>query len=367
VHDYLNQHGGAERLLESLVELAPRAPIYTSIYDPETMPSFYRHYDVRTSWLNHLPGAGNSHQWLLPLYPAAFRTLRLPACDLVFSSSSAFAKMVRPPAGAVHVCYAHSPMRFAWDFPNYAEREQLPGPIRRGLEPMMRWLRREDRLTSASVDYFIANSTAVRDRIRAFWRRDAVVIHPPVDVERFAPVPADQIGDYFLIVSRLVPYKRLDVAVDAFNVLGLPLRIVGDGRDRQALRRRAAANIRFMGRLSDEGLKREYAHCRAAVFISEDDFGIAQVEAQASGRPVIALAAGGALDSVLPDETGVFIQERTVEGLLQAVRRFEELEFQPVRLVNHARQFSRERFQAEIVEFVERVMAERGRAGGAWN
>jgi glycosyltransferase involved in cell wall biosynthesis len=368
VHDYLNQYGGAERLLEAMVELAPDAPVYTSIYDAERLPGAYRTWDIRAHWIDKLPWAGRRHQWLLPAYPLAFERLRLPACDLVMSSSSAFAKMVKPPPGALHVCYTHAPMRFAWDFPRYAEREQLPDLGRRLLPPYLAWLRRRDRATARRVHRFIANSTEVRDRIRAYWRRDATVIFPPVDVERFRPVPADQVGEYFLVVARHVPYKRIDLAVDAFSILNLPLWVAGDGRDRAALEDRAGPSVRFLGHIDDEELVEVIARARAVIFMSEDDFGITQVEAQAAGRPVIAYGAGGALDTVLPDITGVLVQEQSVESLLIALHRFRELRFDPGRLVRHARQFSKARFQTELVDFVQQTFDELGHGRSvAWN
>lgn len=368
VHDYLNQYGGAERLLEAVVELAPHAPIFTSIYDPDRMPDSYRQWNVRTSWVDRLSWASRKHQWLLPAYPLAFERMRLPHCDLVLSSSSAFAKMVQPPPGALHICYTHAPMRFAWDFPRYAEREQLPEFGRMLLPPYLAWLRWRDRTTARRVHRFIANSTVVRDRIRAYWRRDAKVIFPPVDVERFRPVPADQVSDYFLIVARHVPYKRIDLAVDAFSIMGLPLWIVGDGRDRAALEERAGPAVRFLGHLKDQELVEVIARARAVVFMSEDDFGITQVEAQAAGRPVIAYGAGGARDTVIAEVTGVLVEEQSVESLLLALHRFRELSFDPDRLVAHARQFSKARFQAELVEFVGETFEELGdRVGARWS
>ena len=363
VHDYLNQYGGAERLLEVMHGLAPEAPVFTSIYDPDRMPAVYRHWDIRTSWMDRLPGVASSHQRYLPAYPLAFERLRLPDCDVVLSSSSAFAKAVRPPAGAVHVAYIHSPMRFAWNLDSYVERERMSAAMRRALGPVMAAMRWWDRRTAARVDRFVANSSAVQDRIRAFWGRDATILYPPVDVDRFAPAPAGEVGCYFLMVSRLVPYKRLDLAIEAFNALGLPLWIAGDGRDREALERQAGPTVRLLGRVSDTELADLYARARAVVFMSEDDFGIAQVEAQAAGRPVIALGAGGALDTVIDEVTGIHVREQTAGGLVEAVRRFERLAFSPERNVAHARRFSKERFARELVALVDEVR-ERQRAGG---
>lgn len=364
IHDYLNQYGGAERLLEVLHDLAPGAPVIASIYDAERMPAAYRSWDIRTTWMNRLPGVAASHQRYLPIYPLAFERLRVPDCDVVLSSSSAFAKGVVAPSGAVHVAYIHSPMRFAWNLDGYVERERMSPAMRKALGPMMAALRRWDRRTAARVDRFVANSTAVRDRIREFWLRDATVIYPPVDVDRFGPVPQDEVGDYFLMVSRLVPYKRFDLAIEAFNALGLPLWIAGDGRDRAALERQAGPTVRLLGRVSDEELARLYARARAVVFMSEDDFGIAQVEAQAAGRPVVALGAGGALDTVVDGVTGIHVPEQTAASLVEAVHRFQRLEFSAERNVAHARRFSTERFADELVTLVEETR-ESLRAGGA--
>ncbi|HQX62188.1 MAG TPA: glycosyltransferase [Thermomicrobiales bacterium] len=368
VHDYLNQHGGAERLLEVMHDLAPEAPVFTSMYDPDSLPPTYRAWDIRTTWMNRLPGVTSSHQRYLPVYPLAFEQLRLPDCDLVLSSSSAFAKAVRPPIGAAHVAYIHSPMRFAWNLDGYVERERIKPAMRGALRPLMAAMRSWDRRTVDRVDRFAANSTAVRDRIRSFWDRDSTVIFPPVDVERFVPAPRDEVGDYFLMVSRLVPYKRFDLAIEAFNALGLPLWIVGDGRDREALSRQAGETVQLLGRVDDADLAGLYARARAVVFMSEDDFGIAQVEAQAAGRPVIALGAGGALDTVVDGGTGVHVTEQTADSLIEAIRRFERLTFSVDRNVAHAQQFSKERFSRELVALVDETQ-EGLRAGRSqlWN
>jgi glycosyltransferase involved in cell wall biosynthesis len=367
VHDYLNQYGGAERVLEAMHELAPEAPVYTSMYQPDKMPDSYRQWDIHQTWIGKIPVARRNHQLVLPAYPLAFERLKLPGCDLVLSSSSAWAKMVAPPPGAVHVSYIHSPMRFAWNFKQYCEREKLPSPARIGLRPFMSVLRQRDKATLGRVDRLIANSSAVRDRIRDFWGRDAAVIFPPVEVDRFSPAPASEVQDYFLMVSRLVPYKRFDIAIEAFNRLKLPLWIIGDGRDRERLEAMAGPTVKFLGRLPDDEVRHIWARCRATVFASEDDFGIAQVESQAAGRPVIALAAGGVFDTVLPDETGVWVKEQTVDSLVDAVRRFDTLTFDTSRLVEHARGFSRQRYQRELVSVVNETLEARRTGERTWN
>lgn len=367
VHDYLNQYGGAERVLEAMHELVPHSPVYTSLYDPDAMPAAYRNWDVRTTFIDRMPVAKRNHQMVLPAYPVAFDRLQVPDCDLVLSSSSAWAKMVRPPAGAVHVSYIHSPMRFAWTFRQYCEREKLPGVARHGLRPVMGVFRWRDRVTTSRVDRLIANSTVVQERIRRYWKRESTVIFPPVETDRFTPGPASEVGDYFLMVSRLVPYKRFDIAIEAFNRLGLPLWIVGDGRDRARLESLAGPSIRFLGRLPDDEVRHLWARCRATVFMSEDDFGIAQVEAQAAGRPVIAYAAGGVYDTVVPDETGVWVERQTVDSLIDALRRFDTLSFSTDRLVQHAERFSRQRFQRELVAIVNETLDARRSGEHSWN
>lgn len=368
VHDYLNQYGGAERLLEVLHDLAPSAPVYTSMYDRHAMPDLYRGWDIHTSWIDRVPGAYRHHQRLLPLYPVAFETVRVEPCDLILSSSSAFAKMVRPPHGAVHICYTHAPMRFAWNLDQYIARERLSRSAAVALRPLMAVLRQRDQKTSDRVHRFIANSTAVRDRIRAFWQRDATVIFPPVEVDTFVPAPVTEIGDYLLMVSRLVPYKRFDIVIEACNQLRLPLWIVGDGRDRAALEAQAGPTVRFLGRVSDDELRRLYARCRAAVFMSEDDFGIAQVETQAAGRPAVAYRAGGAYDTVIHGCTGVHVHEQSVESLIKALRELDTMTFDPATLVAHAARFSRPRFEHELTCLVDETM-DSVRAGESrrWN
>ncbi|MCX2727839.1 glycosyltransferase [Thermomicrobium sp. 4228-Ro] len=359
VHDYLNQYGGAERVLEVLHELFPDAPVYTSIYAPERLPASYRSWDIRTSWLQRLPAIHRKHRLYLPLYPFAFSRLRLAGYQLIVSSSSAFAKSVPVPPGAVHVCYCHSPMRFAWDFESYAAREELPAPVRSLLTPFMAWLRRWDRTTAQRIQTIVANSRTVAERIRQYWGRDATVIHPPVDVDRARPAPPSEIGDFFLVVSRLVHYKRLDLVIEACNQLHLPLKIVGDGRARAALERLAGPTVQFLGAISDEEKFWLYARCRAAIFPAEDDFGIAQVEVQAAGRPAIALARGGARETVIDGVTGILFPEQSVDALVAALRRFEHLHLDSETIRRHAQRFRPERFKAEFTDVVRATLAVR--------
>ncbi len=351
VHDYLNQWGGAERVLEELCAVWPEAPIFTSIYDRERMPAAYREWRIHTSFMQHLPGVLRHHQPYLPLYPVAFSRLDLRGYDVIVSSSSAFAKNVVPAPGALHICYCHSPMRFAWNADDYARRERMGLGVRALLQPPLGLLRRWDRRGTRRVNHLIANSATVAARIGRYYGREAVVIHPPVQTA--VPPATGEPEDFYLVVTRLVPYKRLDIVVEAFNRLGLPLRIVGQGRDRAALERAAGPNIRFLGFVSDEEKNDLYARCRATIFPAEDDFGIAQVEAQAVGRPVIALRAGGATETVLDGVTGVFFDEQTPEALMAAVQRLAAGHFDPATIRAHAQTFDVAVFRRAIAEYVE--------------
>jgi glycosyltransferase involved in cell wall biosynthesis len=358
-HDYLNQYGGAERVVESFHRLYPDAPVFTSIYDPDTMPSLYRSWDIRTSFLQRAPGIHRQHQPYLPLYPAAFKFLTIdPDVDIVLSSSSAFGKGVRTPPGAMHVCYCHSPMRFAWDFEHYAERERIHPAARALLPPLLRRLRNWDRATARRVHHIIANSSGVARRIEEWWGRSATVINPPVDTSAITPAPPDDIGDSYLMISRLVPYKRFDIVIDAFNRMGLPLTIVGDGRARPDLERVAGDSVRFTGAVSDAEKHHLLARCRAAIFPAEDDFGIAQVEVQAAGRPVIALAAGGALDTVIDGVTGVLFSPQTADGVARAIEHFESVTFSTDEIVDHAKRFDRTYFERRISQYIDERFAE---------
>jgi glycosyltransferase involved in cell wall biosynthesis len=351
VHDYLNQWGGAERVLEELRAVWPDAPVFVSIYDRERMPAAYREWTIRTTFMQRLPGILRNHQPYLPLYPLAFARLDLRGYDLIVSSSSAFAKNIHPTPGALHVCYCHSPMRFAWNAADYARREKLGSPVRAALGPLLRVIRRWDERGTRRVDHLIANSATVAERIGRYYGREAVVIHPPVRTD--IPAAESEPDDFFLVVTRLVPYKRLDIVVEAFNRLGLPLRIVGQGRDRAELERRAGPNIRFLGGVSDEEKNHLYARCRATIFPAEDDFGIAQVEAQSAGRPVIAFRAGGATETVRDGVTGVFFDAQTPEALMAAVGRLAEMRFDPATIRAHARTFDATVFRRNIAAYVD--------------
>ena len=358
VHDYLNQYGGAERVLEQLHALWPTAPIFTSMYAPQLMPPQYRRMDIRTSFMQRLPGVHRHHQPYLLAYPLAFESFRLHGYDIVLSNSSAWAKGVVTPPETLHICYCLTPMRWAWNYQEYVEREQIGGPLRRVLPLAMHYLRLWDVASAQRVDRFIAISRAVAARIRKYYGREATVIYPPVAVERFTPRTAPD--DFYLVVSRLIPYKRVDLAVDAFTRLGPPwrLKVVGDGRDRRALQARAGPNVEFLGRLPDHEVRELMARCRAFIFPGLEDFGIAPVEAQAAGRPVVAFAGGGALDTVRDEVTGVLFREQSVPALIEALRRCADLTWDPQAIRAHAEQFSATRFRATLLAYVEATWRE---------
>ncbi len=357
VHDYLNQMGGAERVVLAFHELFPDAPVYTSIYDPKRVDAAFQKMDIRTSFMQKLPLVKKHHQPFLPLYPFAMESLDLRGYDLVLSSSSAFGKGVITRPGTMHICYCHTPMRWCWNYEEYVEREHLGKVARSVLPYFITKLRVWDQTTSMRVDHFIANSPVVAERIQKYYRRDAVVIPPPVETSRFLFDPAGQVEDYFLVVSRFMPYKRIDLAIEACNRLKLPLVIIGGGRDEQRLKKLAGPTISFKGRLSDEEVLHYYAHCRALILPGEEDFGITPLEAQASGRPVIALGAGGALASVIDGVTGAFFQEQTVESLTETLATFDESSYDRQAIRNHALEFDKPRFHRRMLQFIEAKMS----------
>ena len=357
VHDWLNQMGGAENVLETMVDMYPGSPVYTSMYAPDLMPASYRAWDVRTSFMQRLPSVATHHQAYLPFYPKAFESFDFSGYDLVLSNKSGFCHGVITPPETLHICYCLTPTRFLWMYDAYRQREGLGKLTNSVLQPVLTRLRRWDRMAADRVDHFIAISTEIQTRIKRYYDHDSVVIYPPVDVENFTPSDRKP-GDYYLAGGRLIPYKRVDLAVQAFNQLDRPLLIYGDGRDRESLQALAGPNVTFLGRVSSEKLIDLYRHCRAFVFPGLEDFGIAPLEAQAAGRPVIAFGGGGALDTIIDGETGLLFGEQTVESLIAAVHRFETAQFSPAACRRNAERFSVDRFKRELMNFIEQRFVE---------
>lgn len=356
VHDWLITLGGADRVLLALHEVFPQAPVFAGLHDLSRLPAPFRHLDVRGTWLQRLPGAPQHHRLLVPLMPLAFGRVDLRGYDVVVSSSHACAKGVSVPAGAIHVCYCHTPMRYAWDLQD-EYLAALPAVARLAARVVLGRLRRWDLAVAQRVDYFIANSRHVAGRIRRHYGRDATVIYPPVDVDFFTPDGEPQ--EFYLAVSRLVPYKRTDLVVEAFNRLDRRLVVVGDGPERRRLQAMAGPRVSFAGEVSGTVLRGYYRRCRALVFAGEEDFGIVPVEAQACGRPVIAYGRGGVLESVLPGVTGFFFQQQTVEALVAAVSACDAVGFDRASIRHHAERFSARRFADEVTAFIGSVMARR--------
>ncbi len=350
VHDWLNQMGGAEDVLEALTSMWAGAPIYTSMYWRTGMPVAYQGWDVRPTWMDGLPGIYRHHQPYLPFYPLAFGGLDLSGHDLVVSNKSGFCHGVRTGAG-IHVCYCLAPTRYVWDFDSYAARETLPRALKVMLRPFISALRRWDYRAAQRVDHFIAISREIQDRIRRYYDRDSTIIHPPVETRRFCPI--DDHEDYYLIVSRLVPYKRIDLAIRAFNELRRPLVIAGDGRDRESLEALAGPTITFLGYVPDRDLPQLFARCRAYILPGVEDFCIAPVQAQAAGRPVIAYGAGGTLDTVIEGETGKFFHQQTADALAACVLAFDADAVDPDACRANAERFDVAVFRERLSRFIQ--------------
>ncbi|MBI2623885.1 glycosyltransferase [Candidatus Parcubacteria bacterium] len=352
VHDYLTQYGGSERVLGALCELFPDAPIYTLLSDDRLTGGAFRRCVIRTSFLQRWPLARRHHRLFLPFMPLAAESFNLAEYDLVISDSASFAKGVITKPSTLHINYCHTPTRYLW-LDSHRHVADFPAPrfARRLMPAALTYLRLWDIEAAGRVDYFVANSRCVAERIRKFYRREAAVIYPPVFTDRFQVGGPPQ-GAY-LMVGRLLPYKSFDIAIHAFNLLRYPLIIVGDGPERRRLERLAGPTVNFLGLVSDAALRRYYQHAAGFVFAGEDDFGIAPVEAMACGRPVIAYGAGGALETVVDGVTGVFFSEQTPAAIAAAVKRAERLTFYPERIREHALRFDAEIFKREFRGFVE--------------
>lgn len=348
VHDWLTNMGGAEKVVELMHHLFPDAPIYTLVYDQRNMAASFSEMDIRTSYLQKIPGARHKHQWLLPFMPAAVEALDLRNYDLVISSSTSCAKGVLTRADCCHISYCNTPMRYAWDFSqDYIEGK--PWPLRSYIIRQLHWIRQWDRLSADRVDYFIANSQNVKNRIRKHYRREADIIYPPVNAEYFIPGHLKP-GAYFLCAGRLVAYKRVDLAVRVCTAMKLPLIVAGDGGEYQHLQTIAGSTIEFRGRVSNEELLQLYQNCRAFIFPGEEDFGIMPLEAQACGRPVIAYGRGGVLETIQEGQTGLFFEQQDQDSLRAVIEKFlvVEVAFDKNIIRQHAENFRVERFLQEF-------------------
>lgn len=363
VHDWLTGMRGGERCLEVFCEMFPEAPVFTLLHTLGSVSPTIERRSVRTSFIQRLPAAGRRYRHYLPLFPAAIRRFDLRGYDLILSSSHAVAKSVRVPAGALHVCYCFTPMRYVWDLYDEYFGPRAGWPARLLMPPVAAALRRWDRQTAAGVHRFVAISRFIADRIRRAYGRESDVIYPPVDVSRFRI--QESAGDFYLLVSALTPYKRVDLAVEAASRLGRRLLVVGTGPEERRLRALAGPTVELLGWRDDSEIAELYARCRALIFPTLEDFGIAPLEAMAAGRPVIAFGQGGALETVVPpggaeSPTGLFFDRQTVDALVDAVRRFESgrYQFEPKALRRHAEAFDRTLFKERIHAYLKARLEE---------
>jgi len=351
-HDYLNQYGGAERVLEAFCQIFPKAPIYTLLYDKEKTGFAFDNKDIRTSFLQKIPLVKAHHRPFLMLMPLAIEQFDFSEYDLVLSDSASYAKGIITSPKTLHICYCHTPIRYAWDdSQKYIEEFGYSRIIKKVIPFFMSYIRIWDEKASDRVDHFISNSKFVSERIKKYYKRDSEVIHPPVKANLF--YLSKEIDNYFLLVGRFLPYKRFDLAIDAFNQLGLPLKIIGDGPDRKRLEKKAKGNIEFVGLVSDDKLRNYYSHCKAFIFPQEEDFGITAVEAMASGRPVIAYKGGGALEIIQEGITGLFFEKQTSDDLIKVLKNFNEADFNPEKIREKAMEFNEENFKKKIKEFID--------------
>ena len=355
VHDWLTNMGGAEQVVINFKKIYKEAPIYTTFYTPENLDEELKNIEVNTSFLQKRKSVIN-HKKYYPLMPLAFENFNLNEYDIVLSSSSCCAKGVLTKPECKHICYCHTPMRYAWDQRD-EYLEGTKGIKRKLIKILLHYMRIWDFVTANRVDYFIANSTEVQKRIKKHYGRESVVINPPVRCNLFTISENDE--DYFLVLSRLVKYKRFDLAIKACNELGKRLIIIGDGPEKENLQKIAGENITFLGRQPDEVVKKYMSECKALIFPGKEDFGIVPVEAQACGRPVIAFGQGGVLDSVIPNKTGILFKEQTVESVKEAIEKFETMKFDKNEIRKHALEFDESIFQEKIRIFIEELEKER--------
>ena len=362
VHDHLVQDGGAEKVLLALQDVFPNAPTFTLLYDPKRVSAEFAGKDIRTSFLQRLPFGLKKYQWLLPFMPAATESYDLSEFDVVISSSSAFAKGVITRPGAIHLCYCHTPTRYLWsDTHSYVQELRAPKLLKLGLPMLLNRLRVWDRLSAERVDRFVANSETVAERIRKYYGRGSEVIHPPVETGKFSV--AEGPGAYFLAGGRLVSYKRFDLVIQAFNRLGLPLKIFGDGPLAAQYRKQARPNIEFTGKVTDEEKAALYRGAIAFIHPQEEDFGITALESMASGRPVIAYRKGGAVETVVEGVTGAFFDDQEWEDLATAVIRFDAASFDPQAIRERAEAFDIAVFKRKMAVLVSKAWKNRAETG----
>ncbi len=358
VHDWLPFMGGAENVVTNMMEVFPEAVLYTSICNKDRLTGKLKETEIVTTHLQKKKKEIINHRKLFPFMPTAMESIDLTSYDIVISSSSSVAKSVITGPDTLHICYCHTPMRYGWEFMhNYIGELSGKGRFKNKLKSyFMSFMRVWDYASSARVDVYVANSVNVAKRIKKHYRRDAYVIHPPVRGNIFQI--SNENGDFYLCVSRLQEYKRVDIAVEACTKLNVPLVVIGDGPEQQKLKKMAGSCVKFLGRVSDDVIREHYGKCKAFLFPGEEDYGITPLEAQASGRPVIAYGKGGVLETVIDGETGVFFKEQTVESMIEAIKKAKKIEFQKEKLREHAMEFDEEVFRKKLKKFIEKQYKE---------
>lgn len=352
VFDWMTNMGGAEKVNLALHRMFPKAPIFTSIYNPKAIKGFEK-AGITTSFIQNLPFAKTRHQLYLNLMPYAYELFDLSSFDIVISSSHSCAKGIITKPETLHVCYCHTPMRYAWDnWHSYIRDYKMNWLFKKIAKKRLHKIRLWDRLSADRVDYFISNSETTKKRIEKYYHRMSTTIHPMIESKNFEI--SKQTKGYFLAIGRLTPYKKFDLIVETFNQIGLPLKIVGKGISENELKRAAKGNIEFLGNVSDKELQKLYSECEALIFPQIEDFGITPLEAMASGRPVIALNQGGALDSIIEDQTGIFFKKQTPLDLKAAIANYqkEKRKFNAELIRNHALQFDKSEFEKKFMKYL---------------
>lgn len=352
-HDHLNQIGGAERVLTEFHKLYPEAPVFTLLYDEQAVGSFFRNWDIKSSFLEQLPGGLKWFKWYVWLMPTAVEQLDVSGYDMVITSASALIKGLIVKPQTTNICYCHTPTRYLWsDTHQYTSDLPQPKLVKKILPLILNYLRQWDYLAAQRVDYFVANSEYVANRIKKYYRRDAKIIYPPVDT---TPLPLSDPENYYLLVSRLRPYKRVDLAIKAFNKLGIPLKIIGTGEQEDELKALAKPHIEFLGHVSDQEKSYYMSRCQALIHPQEEDFGITAVESMSAGRPVIAYASGGALETVVPELTGMLFKEQSWESIADSVIRFRYTSYDSVKIQKHAQKFSQNSFANNWQDYLKSI------------
>ena len=354
VHDDFIQDGGAEKLFASITQIWPQAPIYTSCFDQKVIKSLGFNKDrIKSSFIQKLPFKKILYRVYFPLYPLAFESFNFDDFDIILSSTTRFAKGIVTKPSTCHISYINSPPRFLWETKEYFEQERVPNFLATALLPLFSLLRIWDQVSSQRIDLWVANSKNVAARVKKRYQKEAKVIYPGIDLSRFKPSLKNE--GFFLIVSRLVAWKRVEIAVEAFNKLNLPLVVIGDGPSKNMLEKKAKNNIKFLGRLPDREVDKYFQKCKALILTQEEDFGLTILEANACGKPVVSLKAGGACELIEEGKNGLFFSPQESEALIKVIRDFEKRKFKVAESVAKARFFSKENFQKKLKEYVEKV------------